>query len=235
MGSVIFIPGFMQRGDSWRAVGERVAERYPSTCLDFRTHTLGGRVAEIAAACGPGSVAVGYSMGGRLALLAALGDSSRLAALALVGASAGIEDPDARAARAQADEALAAWMEDHTIGEVVERWEGQPVFASQSPELVAAQRPGRLSHDPGELAGLLRSAGQGAFPPVWARLNSLRCPLLAVAGERDAPYAAAARRMAEVAPRGRARLIPGAGHAAHLEAPEATAAALLELLDEHLG
>ena len=225
----------MQRGEAWLPVAERVAERYPSTCLDFRTHTFEERLAEIAVAARPGCVLAGYSMGGRLALHAALRGSAPVAALVLVGASAGIEDPQERAARARADEALAAWMEGQATEDVVDRWERQPVFAGQPRELVAAQRAGRLAHHPGDLAALLRSAGQGACPPVWDRLPGLGIPLLARAGERDERYAAAARRMAALAPAGRARLIPGTGHAPQLEAPDATAAALLELLDEHLG
>ena len=56
-----------------------------------------------------------------------------------------------------------------------------PVFASQPERLVSEQRPGRLSHDPGELATLLRSAGQGALEPVWDRLPSIDVPVLAMA------------------------------------------------------
>lgn len=213
-----------------------MAERYPSTCLDFRSHTLEGRIAEVRAALGPGDVAVGYSMGGRLALHAALRrPMPELGALVPVGASAGIEDEGERAARRGADEDLAAWIEAQPIAAVVRRWERQPVFASQPKALVAAQRRGRLSHDPVQLAMLLRTAGQGACPPLWERLAELRAPLLAVAGERDERYVAAARRMATLAPRGRAAVVPGAGHAPQLEAPEATAALLLDLLDEHLA
>ena len=225
----------MQRGDAWAPVAERVAERYPSTCLDFRTHTFEGRVGEILEAAEPGDVLAGYSMGGRLALHAALRDPRRLAALVLVGASAGIEDEAERAARARADEALAGWMETQPVEAIVERWERQPVFATQSAELVAAQRTGRLTHEPAELATLLRTAGQGACDPVWARLADLACPLLALAGERDVYYARAGRRLAALAPAGEFRLVRGAGHAPQLEQPGATAEALLELLDEDLG
>lgn len=231
----MFIPGFMQRGEAWADVAAAVAERYPSAVLDFRAHDFEGRVGEILAACPPGSVPVGYSMGGRLALHAALREPGRFAALVTVGASAGIEDPAARAERVAADAELAAWIERNPIEAVVERWERNPVFATQPPALVAAQRPGRLSHDPRELARLLRSAGQGACPPVWDRLGELRCPLIVIAGERDARYAAAAERLATSAGDGRAGLVPGAGHAPQLEAPEAFTALLLELLDEHLG
>lgn len=225
----------MQRGDAWAPVAGRLAERYPSTRLDFGSHDFEARLGEIAAACPAGSVPVGYSMGGRLALHAALRDPGRYGAVVLVGASPGIEDEDEREERAAADAELAAWIESERIEAVVARWERNPVFGTQPPELVDAQRPGRLSHDPHDLARLLRSAGQAACPPAWDRLGELRCPLLAIAGERDSRYARAARRMAAQAPHGVAAVVPGAGHAPHLEDPAGTAALLGEFLDEHLG
>jgi pimeloyl-ACP methyl ester carboxylesterase len=155
--------------------------------------------------------------------------------LVLVGTSAGIEDQGDRAERREADEQLADWIERHTIEEFAERWEAQPVFASQPPELVAAQRPGRLSHDPRKLAQLLRSAGQGIFDPVWDELEGIDCPVLALAGELDTKYADAAYRIAERVKHGQARLVAGAGHAPQLERPAEFAELLLDFLDEHLG
>jgi 2-succinyl-6-hydroxy-2,4-cyclohexadiene-1-carboxylate synthase len=228
--TVLFIPGFMQRGDAWRPVAERVAQSYRSACLDFAGWTFDERLEEIGAAAPPGAVLAGYSMGGRLALHAALRDPDRYSALVLVGASAGIEDEPERAERRAADDELAAWMERSSIGEVVARWESRPPFATQAPELVEAQRPARLSHDPRLLARLLRTAGQGAVPPVWDALGILEMPLLAVAGERDSRYARAAQRIAVSVPRGEARLVPGAGHAPQLEAPDAVAEVLLAFL-----
>jgi 2-succinyl-6-hydroxy-2,4-cyclohexadiene-1-carboxylate synthase len=221
---VTFVPGFMQRGDAWQPVAAALAPRYRVQTLDFSTWTLEGRLGEMPS----GGVLVGYSMGGRIALHAALREPDRFQALALIGVSAGVDD---REERRRGDEALAAWIEQHTIDEVVERWESQPVFASQSPELRARQRPGRLRHDPLKLAQLLRSAGQGATPPVWDRLDELRCPVLLVAGERDEPYVAAANRMASLMPNARVSVVPGAGHAPQLEQPLLVA----ELLDEYLS
>jgi pimeloyl-ACP methyl ester carboxylesterase len=126
-------------------------------------------------------------------------------------------------------------MERRSIEQVVERWEQQPVFATQSAELRDFQRAGRLSHDPEKLAELLRSAGQGASPPVWERLRQLRCPVLLTAGEQDRRYATAAARMAAEIPDARVRLVRDAGHAPQLEAPAEFAALLGEFLDENLG
>ena len=223
-----FVPGFMQRGEAWEPVAGALAERYRVRCLDFTTYTFEERVAEIPGTAEPRGAIVGYSMGGRIALHAALRAPDAFRSLALIGVSAGVED---REGRRRADEELASWIEQHTIEEVVERWESQPVFASQPDELRATQRPGRLSHDPRKLAQLLRSAGQGATPPAWDRLHELRCPVLLIAGERDERYVEAAHRMATHIPDARVRIVPGAGHAPQLERPELVA----DLLDEHLA
>jgi 2-succinyl-6-hydroxy-2,4-cyclohexadiene-1-carboxylate synthase len=231
---VLFIPGFMQRGDAWRPVAELLPERYPSTLLDHREQDYSGRLREIAGA-GEGAVLVGYSLGGRLALRAAIRDPDRYAGVVTVGASPGIEDATARADRVQADERLAAWMEAAPIEDVVAIWERQPLFADQADALVEEQRPGRMSHDPAALALLLRTAGQGVLEPVWHRLLALELPLLAIAGARDDAYVAAAGRMADLAARGRAAIVEHAGHAAHLQRPADVARLLVEFLDDDLG
>src|SRR4051794_29917641 len=92
MPEVVFLPGFMQHADAWAPVAAAVGERYPSKAVDFATWTFEDRLAEIREAASIGDVLVGYSMGGRLALHAALRDPERYAGLALVGVSPGIED-----------------------------------------------------------------------------------------------------------------------------------------------
>jgi 2-succinyl-6-hydroxy-2,4-cyclohexadiene-1-carboxylate synthase len=231
---VLFVPGFMQRGNAWRAVAELLPERYPSALLDHAEHDFGGRLAEIERE-GQGAVLCGYSLGGRLVLRAALRDPARYAGLILVGATAGLEDPPARAERQAADERLATWMDAASIEDVVAVWERQPLFADQSDVLVEGQRAGRLSQDPRELATLLRTAGQGTLEPVWSELGRLELPLLAIAGARDERYGEAAARMAELAPRGRTALVEEAGHAPQLQRPGTVARLLVEFLDQHLG
>jgi len=227
---VLFIPGFMQRGDAWRPVAELLTERYPSRMLDHAAHTLNGRLAEIAQA-GAGGVLVGYSLGGRLALRAALRAPESFRGVVLVGSTAGIEEGPLRAARAEADERLASWIEAASIEDVVSVWERQPLFADQSDALVEAQRPGRLSQDQRSLALLLRTAGQGVLEPVWHELSQLDLPVLAIAGARDDGYTRAARRIASTAPNGRAAIVEEAGHAAHLQRPEEVARLLTEFLE----
>jgi len=208
----------MQRCDAWTAVARRLRERYPSALCERADESPQ-----------PGVVPVAYSMGGRIVLHRALAEPGRWPALVLVGVSAGVDDP---AARHAADEELADWIERHPIEQVVARWEAQPVFATQSKELVDAQRSGRLSYAPAELATLLRAFGQGVMPPVWDRLAELELPVLLLAGALDEKYVAAGRRMASTLPNGSFRTIPDAGHAPQLEQPDAVATELSAFLDE---
>ena len=230
---VLFIPGFMQRGDAWRPVAELLPERYPSRLLEHAEHSFEGRLREISEA--GADVLVGYSLGGRLALRAAIRSPSVLSAVVLVGATAGIEEGPMRVQRAEADEKLASWMEAMPIEDIVGLWERQPLFADQSEQLVEAQRAGRLSHDPRDLAMLLRTAGQGVLEPVWSELLTLDLPVLAIAGARDEAYSAAAQRIAATAKRGRAAIVENAGHAPQLQQPQAVAKLLTDFVDQDVG
>ena len=227
---MLFIPGFMQRGDAWRPVAELLPERYPSRLLDHAEHSFEGRLREIS---GSGAdVLVGYSLGGRLALRAALRTPETYRGVVLVGATAGLEEGPMRVQRAEADEKLASWIEAMPIEDIVALWERQPLFADQSELLVEEQRPGRLSHDPRSLALLLRTAGQGTLDPVWDELHTFELPLLAIAGARDDGYSAAAKRIASVAPNARAAIVEEAGHAPQLQRPAAVASLITEFLDD---
>ena len=223
--AVLFIPGFMQPASAWAAVAGQL-ER-PTTLLDHREHSFEGRLREIAEA-GEGALLVGYSLGGRLAMRAALRDPGRYAGLVTVGATAGLEDPAERHARAEADDRLASWIEAAPIEDVVAVWERQPLFADQSDALVDQQRPGRLAQDPTALAYLLRTAGQGVLDPVWHELMRLDLPVLAIAGSRDEGYARAARQIADTAPNARAHIVEETGHAPQLQRPDEVAALIAD-------
>ncbi|MGH9274629.1 MAG: alpha/beta fold hydrolase, partial [Acidimicrobiales bacterium] len=80
----------------------------------------------------------------------------------------------------------------------------------------------------------LQQAGTGSQDPSWHRLSRLTMPVLVLAGERDDKFAALARRMAEaIGANATFALIPDAGHAAHLEQPDAFLAILRPWLAAH--
>jgi 2-succinyl-6-hydroxy-2,4-cyclohexadiene-1-carboxylate synthase len=86
----------------------------------------------------------------------------------------------------------------------------------------AGQTEERLRNSAAGLASSLRLAGTGTQEPLWDRIPGLNVPLLALAGSDDTRFAAHALRLARLAPKGVASLIPGGGHAVHLAQPDVT-------------
>jgi 2-succinyl-6-hydroxy-2,4-cyclohexadiene-1-carboxylate synthase len=167
---------------------------------------------------------VGYSMGARVALVLALRHPSVVRGLILESPSAGIRDAAERARRRAADEALAGQLERGGLASFVEAWEAQPLFASQSAltdDVRSRLRAERLSHDPRGLAASLRGAGQGVMGPLHDRLAAVGCSTLVIAGALDPVGSARARLVAEGLPAAVLEIVDGAGHAPHLEQPEA--------------
>ncbi|MFL5624255.1 MAG: 2-succinyl-6-hydroxy-2,4-cyclohexadiene-1-carboxylate synthase [Ktedonobacteraceae bacterium] len=167
------------------------------------------------------AVLLGYSMGGRIALYAAFSGFFR--ALILESASPGLEDRVERVQRRLSDEALAASIERDGVQAFVDRWEKLPLFASQNTlpfETREALRRQRLNNRASGLAQSLRGVGTGVQPSLHARLPTLRIPVLLIAGQLDPKFTAIARSMAQALPHAQLRIVPGAGHAVHLERPE---------------
>lgn len=168
----------------------------------------------------------GYSMGGRIALHLALTQPDLVERLILISTTAGIEDAAARAERRANDDELAEGLERAGLEPFVKWWGGQSLFAGQSPEVSAAARRDRQRNTAAGLAASLRGMGTGAMVSVWDRLGELTMPVTVVVGERDAKFRAIGERLERELPAARLVVIPGAGHAVHLEAPEAVAAAI---------
>ena len=177
---------------------------------------------------------LGYSLGGRVALLLAARHPASVAALVLEGATAGLADSRERKERARADDALAGRIERIGVTAFVEEWERLPLWSSQRslPETVRARlRAQRLGNDAGGLARALRGMSVGRQPSLWEELGSLRAPTLLLTGALDEKFTAIAREMAHALPNATMERIEGAGHAAHLERPRAFAEAVLRFLD----
>ena len=126
------------------------------------------------AAGGAGEAAwVGYSMGGRYALHVALRHPGLVRRLVLVSATGGIDDPRDRAARRQADEALAAKVETEGVAAFVAWWLERPLFATLPAEAAAVDS--RLGGTAAGLAASLRLAGTGTQQPLWSELRRCKC------------------------------------------------------------
>lgn len=235
-GALVLLHGFTQTGAAWDGVRAALDGRYrPVLTPDLRGHGAAAALRPVSfdavlddvAALAPDRFTLaGYSLGGRLALLFALAHPERVQRLVLLGASPGIDDPEERARRREADEKLATALERDGIEPFAARWERLPLWDGQPEDVRARVRTERLARDPAGLAAGLKGLGTGAMEPAWSRLEELEMPVVLAAGERDAKFRALAGSMAHRIPRAEVRAVPGAGHAAHLEAPAAVAALL---------
>jgi 2-succinyl-6-hydroxy-2,4-cyclohexadiene-1-carboxylate synthase len=239
-GRVVLVHGFTQTMASWEAVGERLGERWEVVRVDLPGHGGSGAIragfeeaAGLVGEAGGSAAYAGYSLGGRLCLRLALDRPELVPALVLIGASPGIADPGGRAERRAADEALAERIERDGVAAFLDGWLAGPLFATL-PQ-AAAGRAERLANTADGLAWAMRALGTGAPEPLWDRLAGLRPPTLLLAGELDAKFTAIARQMATaIGPTAQVALVPGAGHAAHLERPAEVAARLKAFLAVHL-
>jgi 2-succinyl-6-hydroxy-2,4-cyclohexadiene-1-carboxylate synthase len=233
--ALVLLHGFTNSGASWEPVVSGLGQRYRAIAPDIRGHasaasaapvTLDAVLADISALEPERFALVGYSQGGRIALHAALALPRRVTALVLIGASPGLDDELERAGRRDADERLAEQIEALSIAEFASMWAQTPVLGGVSMDVAAAAHEDRLRSTPQGLAAALRGLGTGALPSVWDRLGELRMPVTLIAGERDAKFTAVAQEMANRIPQATVTIVPGAGHAVHLERPDVVVAAI---------
>jgi 2-succinyl-6-hydroxy-2,4-cyclohexadiene-1-carboxylate synthase len=229
---LVLLHGFTQTGRSWQPVLHALAARYRAVAPDLPGHgAFADRRPASFAACdaylralarAPITLA-GYSMGGRIALHAALSLGDRVERLVLIGASPGIADAAERAARAADDAALADRIEALGLEAFAREWEAQPLFAGMPRGVAEIAHADRMRNTASGLAAALRGLGTGAMPSLWERLGELTMPIELVVGERDVKFRAIAERMEAALPVARSHVVAGAGHAVHLEAPDAVA------------
>ena len=175
---------------------------------------------------------VGYSLGGRMALLAALDHPDLIECLILISASPGIARGTTQEERRTRDEALADHIEAVGTNVFLDEWLDGPIAGTGhlDDEVRRRDRAIREVNTAAGLAAALRGLGQGAQPYVGDRLGELEMPLLTVSGSADTAYTRLAREMADAAPHGTHVSIDGAGHNVALDAPHALKLALREFV-----
>ncbi len=246
----VLVHGFTQGSWSWQATAEQLAGTRGVTCADLPGH--GGsrdvsaglwRTAGLLADVVPRPAFwVGYSLGGRACLHLALSRPDLVRGLVLIGAHPGIADEAERNRRRRADWQLAARLDpppEHPdaadppqvrLDRFLQRWLANPMFAGLDRRSAGLER--RRENDPAGLAQSLRLAGTGSQEPLWGRLGELDMPVLVVAGQRDAKFTALGRRAAGlIGANARFEEVPGAGHPAHVEAPDHFSALLGRWID----
>ena len=233
---MVALHGFTQTGRSWAAVEQVLGETVVAPDLPGHGAASNERPRDLDAAAalvaerttpllgGRSAWWIGYSLGGRVLLHLALARPELIAGLVLVSTTAGIDDAAERAIRVAADEAVADEIVRNGTARFIERWIDQPLFATLP--VGDHDRADRLRNTPEGLAASLRSCGTGIQTPLWDRLVELTVPAVVITGELDTKFRALGRRLTNALPNAVHEGLAGAGHACHLEQPQAFAVAL---------
>lgn len=174
---------------------------------------------------------VGLSKGGAVALDFALTYPQRARSLTLIDTVLG-GFPWSAAASAR-DGLVWQRAREGGIPAAKESWLAHPLFASALRQPAVAARLTQILNDYSGWHFIHDNPEQGLEPPAAQRLSELGMPVLAMAGEQDIPdFRQITELICRQLPQARRVILPGVGHMANMEAPEAATAALLAFLDD---
>jgi 2-succinyl-6-hydroxy-2,4-cyclohexadiene-1-carboxylate synthase len=229
MHRVTLVHGFLGAPEDWDGVANALGGDVRCDRVDLRSlgcesvAAAAERLSSHVGRTAPGALA-GYSLGGRLSLAAAAMQRLPIP-LVLLSASAGMEDPAQRDARAREDDARAEAIRRDGLPAFVERWYGMPMFARlrSSPDFESVRD--RRARGDGEFwARCVAGCSPGRAAGAWGALPSLPAGSAFAVGTEDDRYSSLADRVEREAPHVRVERIAGAGHALPIEAPERCAA-----------
>jgi 2-succinyl-6-hydroxy-2,4-cyclohexadiene-1-carboxylate synthase len=250
--ALVFVHGFGTDREALRDLAQRVGEGYRVVLVDLRGHgasgapDLGDSRDDEAAYGYPVQCEdllalqdelrlervhwVGHSMGGQLALMAALRAPARTHSLVAIAAGSNRAIVDEREKR--------AWIR---AAERFETMSGAELCAALAAAAPRVKSPGgQPSEDDGDRQLYARARGaelarivRGAFLAMRNNedeCRGLRAPALVIAGEEDAQWLEPSRRLAELLPRAELLPVQDAGHLVHLERPDIVATAIGDFL-----
>lgn len=172
----------------------------------------------------------GYSLGGRLALAAAIEHPQRFPAFIGISTTAGIENPGERKSRFEADAKLARRLREESFESFLRDWWSLPIFESPKKTPDDKFLASRRTQNPAALAEVLETWSPGVLPSLWNELAAYPGDALLLAGEADSKYSLLAHRMAEYFRSSKTQILPSCGHRLLEEAPLELARAVVEFL-----
>ena len=169
-----------------------------------------------------GSLLIGYSMGGRLALQFACRYPDHLSGLVLIGATPGIAGPDERKNRQKWDASQADRIRELGVEGFYNEWQRLPIISTQQriePAIQTKMKANRLAQSIEGLATSMTHFGTGTMPDCWGALPNLTVPTLLMVGEADPKYRGIASQMMDRLSNDSVEyaVISGVGHCAHVE------------------
>lgn len=228
---ILFLHGFLGSSDDWEEVICQLEKKFYCIAVHLPGHgspltddfplmlqkTLQSlRLDKVAL--------VGYSMGGRLALMAAQKFPTLFSRLILISAHPGLHDEKERVSRQNSDLAWERLLKSRPLEEFLRAWYAQPLFNSlrQHKNLYDKILKKRSLHNPSALSAVLHMYGLAKLPAADLPVNTFF-----VCGEEDEKYA---QLYAEKQP----YILKNCGHALHLEQPAACAKILETILEKRI-
>jgi len=235
---VALVHGFTQTSNSMQPLADTISNRSTVKLVDAPNH---GGSASTSLDCSAGAdalcatvgdaVYIGYSMGARLCLHAALQHPKQVQALVLISGTAGIEDAELRLQRRTSDEQLANHIEQVGTEAFITEWLSRPMFSNL--KSTPADILDRKRNTAASLATSLRLAGTGAQRSLWGSLHSLEMPVLLIAGEKDEAFCRSAAQMKElIGVNATIAIVKDSGHSVHLEQLEDCSKIITNWLDQ---
>lgn len=240
---LVLLHGWGLHGGLFAPLVERLESRFRIHSVDLPGHGRSRAIvghdlrawADAVRAVVPANAAwLGWSLGGLVALRAALDQPDRVSRLVLVATTPRFTTaPDW--AHAQRPEMLERFGADLTADfrrTVQEFMTLQSLGDVHAREQVRALRPQLFAHGDPDPAGLAAGLGILRDTDLRAELMHLQAPALVIAGERDRLTPPdAARALAAALPRAQVEVLAGAAHAPFVSSPDRFAARVAEFVD----
>lgn len=215
--TTVLLPGLACDAEIWR---DQLAALAPHRPRVGDPHTRAASLAEMATALLAGHdgdlVLIGASMGGRIALEAALQAPQRVRGLALLGSTARADTAELRALRSEAVLRFQA-------GEMEMLIEANTWFVfhrSAWDDDALLERYRAMVRRAGVEQLVRQNRAMMAAPDLRPRLSALRCPTLVVCGEGDGVTPPeCSREIAAAIPAARLELLADCGHMLAMEKP----------------
>ena len=161
------------------------------------------------------TVAIGYSLGGRLLLHCALRQPNLFQKIVIIAAHTGLTNESEKISRREHDTLWSKRFLHEPWDAVVDAWNKQPVLHS-------AHIPTRLeqSYSRTALAHALTSWSLGEQENLIPQLANASVPILWIVGEHDKKFVELGRQAAEIANHMQLKVVPDAGHRVMWEKPQ---------------
>jgi 2-succinyl-6-hydroxy-2,4-cyclohexadiene-1-carboxylate synthase len=160
------------------------------------------------------AILLGYSLGGRLALMSLCRHPTAFAGAVILAAHPGLATGEAREARRLSDAAWAQRARELPWADFLSQWNAQSVFGSLPAPHRSDLEPFRSG-----IAEAFLQWSLGCQPDLREALAGIKIPMLWITGERDHAYTSLAQEITRAIPFGQHRIIAEAGHRLLSDAP----------------